>query len=321
MLAAIGISEDEEAIYRAVVRAHSPVSADDLKRLEVGALASIRRSLIRLEEAGLVTRVAGSPMRFVAARPDSAIQVLVRRRQEQLERALLTAQELLKDHLSAPRRDPGELVEVILGRNAIYQRYQQMQLSAQEQVVGFDRPPYASDVPGPANQAEIQAIARGVDWRSVYDRSVLELPGRIERIREIVRAGEQARVGDVPMKLVIVDQQQALIPLSIEEPGFESAVIVHRSSLLQALYTLFESLWARAVPFRDELGTDEKRSLDAEDSRILGLLAVGLKDEAIAHHLGMGTRTVRRRIAQLMEELGAATRFQAGLQAAKQGLI
>jgi DNA-binding NarL/FixJ family response regulator len=49
-----------------------------------------------------------------------------------------------------------------------------------------------------------------------------------------------------------------------------------------------------------------------------GLLASGMKDEAIAHHLGWSHRTTRRRIATLMASLNADTRFQAGLYAARQ---
>ena len=39
---------------------------------------------------------------------------------------------------------------------------------------------------------------------------------------------------------------------------------------------------------------------------------MGLKDEAIARFLGVGLRTVRRRIAALMSIHGVDTRFQLG---------
>ncbi|MFI6494765.1 hypothetical protein [Streptomyces sp. NPDC050564] len=46
--------------------------------------------------------------------------------------------------------------------------------------------------------------------------------------------------------------------------------------------------------------------------QLLHLLTSGLKDEAAARHLGLSLRTVRRRIAALMDRTGANTRFQAG---------
>ena len=45
------------------------------------------------------------------------------------------------------------------------------------------------------------------------------------------------------------------------------------------------------------------------------------KDEQIARALGMSVRTVRRRVADLMDELGADSRFQAGVEAVRRGWI
>ena len=50
---------------------------------------------------------------------------------------------------------------------------------------------------------------------------------------------------------------------------------------------------------------------------LLQQLAAGAKDEQIARTLGLSLRTVRRRVADLMIELGADTRFQAGVEAVR----
>ena len=52
---------------------------------------------------------------------------------------------------------------------------------------------------------------------------------------------------------------------------------------------------------------------------LVNLLASGRKDEAIARQLGVSGRTLRRRIAEVQDQLGATSRFQAGLQAARRG--
>ena len=59
----------------------------------------------------------------------------------------------------------------------------------------------------------------------------------------------------------------------------------------------------------------------AQDAHLLALMAAGLKDEVVARQLGLSLRTVRRRIARLMDELGADTRFQAGIEAARRGWL
>lgn len=54
---------------------------------------------------------------------------------------------------------------------------------------------------------------------------------------------------------------------------------------------------------------------------LLAQLASGAKDEHIARTLGLSLRTVRRRIAALMSDLGVDTRFQAGAEAVRRGWL
>ena len=57
------------------------------------------------------------------------------------------------------------------------------------------------------------------------------------------------------------------------------------------------------------------------NQQILCYLALGHTDEQIARRLSLSVRTVRRRIARVMEELDAASRFAAGVKATRDGLI
>jgi len=60
----------------------------------------------------------------------------------------------------------------------------------------------------------------------------------------------------------------------------------------------------------------------ADEPRLLvRQLASGAKDEQIARTLGLSLRTVRRRVADLMIELGVDTRFQAGAEAVRRGWL
>jgi len=75
-------------------------------------------------------------------------------------------------------------------------------------------------------------------------------------------------------------------------------------------------MWAMASP------VPMRRTSDvAEDDHLLALLSRGFKDEAIARYLGWSLRTVRRRVARLMDELGAKTRFQLGAEAVRAGRL
>ncbi|MQA60571.1 MAG: transcriptional regulator TrmB, partial [Actinophytocola sp.] len=54
---------------------------------------------------------------------------------------------------------------------------------------------------------------------------------------------------------------------------------------------------------------------------LLTLLAAGVKDETIARQLMISPRTVTRRVAELLDERGARTRFQAGALAQQRGWL
>lgn len=54
---------------------------------------------------------------------------------------------------------------------------------------------------------------------------------------------------------------------------------------------------------------------------MLRLLSLGATDEFAAAQLGISVRTVRRMVAQIMNRLGARSRFQAGVKAADRGWL
>ncbi|SDJ23212.1 helix-turn-helix transcriptional regulator [Nonomuraea jiangxiensis] len=316
-LSAVGVDADDERIYRDLLRrprATLPELAAHTGRTTVG----LRRAFARLEELGLVSRMAGRPIRFVPTRPDIAVAALISRREEGLAQARLAALALLAETPRTENQAPEELVEVVQGQTAVVQRFTQLQQTATEELLVLDRPPYAQD-PSQQNITEMERLAHGVLVRGIYDVSALEIPGKLRLAQEAAAAGEQARISpEVPMKLAIADRRSAILPLSTTASAHaDSAVIVYSSTLLDALVTLFEVLWRSALP----LPAKSLSGLPADlpDPELFTLLAAGLKDEAVARQLGVSLRTVHRRVSELMDRLGARTRFQAGLLAARRG--
>lgn len=319
-LEGIDLTADEEAVYRTLLDAPSASLVDlvEASRLSRGR---IRQVLASLEGAGLASRSPQVPARFLPTPPDVAIELLVVRREEQLKRTRLAAQELTR-HFRRQQRDRSvELVEVVTGPEAIKQRFAQLQRAATSEMLMFDKPPYVANTVR-VSEFELDALSRGVHWRALYDRRALEMPGQLQALRELTAAGEHARTIDgLPMKLAVANRSLGLVPLNPEDPE-EGAVVVHSSPLLTAIIMLFDALWARAMPIHVE-GTDvaptgARRSTSSHlDEHIVSLLAAGLQDQAISHQLGVGRRTVQSHVAVIMDSLGAATRFQAGWMAAK----
>ena len=81
-----------------------------------------------------------------------------------------------------------------------------------------------------------------------------------------------------------------------------------------------DGAFQRTFAFR---GPDLEAATARPDERrfLLEQLMAGATDEVIARKLGIGLRTVRRRIAELMTELGVDTRFQAGVEAVRRGWL
>jgi DNA-binding CsgD family transcriptional regulator len=60
---------------------------------------------------------------------------------------------------------------------------------------------------------------------------------------------------------------------------------------------------------------------DAETAALLAMLAAGMTDASIARSLSWSMRTTQRRMRQLMNDLGATSRFQAGVAAREKGWL
>jgi hypothetical protein len=318
MLQALGIDRDDEAVYRALVRVGEGRSAD-LAGSAGLPTASVTAAVARLEAIGLVT--VGPGDQVAAVRPDLAIQALVAEREAALQRSAAAARALATEY-RAERPEPPhvDVADIVRGRAELQARYRQLQLGAREEVLTFDRPPYVATLG--VNDDEIEHLARGAASRGLYAAAALDVPGQLDWLRAAVAAGEQARVlPDLPLKMSIADRKVALLPLTMDPASVGTiGLLIGPSALLDALVVLFETLWERAVPL-DRVLSGSVSPLDAADPEpavdapLLALLAAGLTDDAIGRQLAVSPRTVRRRVAALMERLDARTRFQAGLQA------
>ena len=130
-------------------------------------------------------------------------------------------------------------------------------------------------------------------------------------------AGEQVRVlPEVPTRLLVVGDSHVVLPEPLGYADLPLAVIRQRG-VVEAMTQWFDLLWERAAAPAVAVrvaGRDQRRFL-------LQQLAAGQHDEQIARRLGLSLRTVRRRVADLMTELGADSRFQAGVEAARRGWL
>jgi DNA-binding CsgD family transcriptional regulator len=158
------------------------------------------------------------------------------------------------------------------------------------------------------------AGGRGV--RSIYPTEALHRPQWLAAVRRWAELGEDVRLlPSPPLRLMVFGVQAALVPVEWGSSPVRR-VVVRTPGVVDALRLLFEVLWRQGAPMP---GTQPAG--DRQNQQVLRLLAAGAKDETIARQLGLSLRTVRRRVAEQIGELGATTRFQAGVEAARRRLI
>ncbi|WP_236788915.1 LuxR C-terminal-related transcriptional regulator [Amycolatopsis sp. GM8] len=316
MLEALGLGAAEEAVLGSLVDYRSrPGSIAAATGLPLAEVESILRTLLAKQ---LISR---NGEEYAPAPPDVSLGPLLVREQAELEvarAAITTLAERYRD--GARRRDPAQLVEVIIGADAIRGQALSLQRNAREEMLWFCRGG-AIALESSENIEEFRALERGVRYRVLYENSWLEGPGAMESLIEGIRAGEIARTTPtLPIRLAVSDRSVALCPLPVDETtGEPTAALILGSSLLVALIALFDSYWERGAPVRIDGTTGVP--LSAEERQLLSLLVSGIGDKSIAKALQVSLRTVQRRVQEMMLRANARSRMQLAWQASKLGWL
>lgn len=170
-----------------------------------------------------------------------------------------------------------------------------------------------------ASLRDSRMLARGVRLRTLYHHTArFNSPSQAYVATMSALGGEYRTAHQLVGRVIVFDRELAFMTSRDDGPG---AVVVRDPSVVHFLYELFEQMWSQAQPFSDAAADGLEAVAKDLDRTILWLLAAGLKDEAIARRLGMSLRTTRKHIADIMQVLGAQSRFQAGVAVAARGLL
>lgn len=318
-LAVIGFSGAQEALYRVVLR-HSGSNLTQLATL-VGLTSEALREQVGLFVAAGVVDVRDDVV--IALPPGEAIARLVsdegqrlRGRAEQLEAVRGLLPTLSAEHVTALAPVGEEITVELVEGGDVEQLVRRLSVASTGDLLWL-RPDQWRLTEGLEIDDWVKGLLKsGRRSRAIYPARVLEEAPDVIRAR--AEAGEHVRIlAEVPCRLAVMGSSAALIS-EMFGVATERRLVIRQNSLIDSLTLLFESLWEKAmsVPGLDGQRQDE----GASDRRLLlGQLAAGAKDEQIARVLGLSVRTVRRRVAELLDELGAESRFQAGVEAVRRG--
>jgi DNA-binding CsgD family transcriptional regulator len=324
-LARLGVDPSAEAAYRAALERPAWTIEAFAQRMGLARADAVRLA-DRLAEVDLVRFDAGRT-RLWPVSPQLGLTALIARREAELarswhdlEQGRLAAADLAADFESISRTRLDGAVDVAYGADAARRRVAELVGRATGEVVAMSIP--VPGVPDPMTEprpGDLAGLARGVGFRTV-------VPDRIRAdpltLRKLAGGGAEVRTAStVPMSALVVDAGVAVFPVAPSRSrGRVGVVSVRLSSVVTTAVELFERVWADAVPLGRATGAQDDEPDDRE-RELLALLLSGCTDQSAAYKLGISVRTVRRMVADLMERLGARSRFQAGARAAERGWI
>lgn len=319
----LGLDELAHAVYRFTLSQPGCRPEDLLLHLD-GDEDAIRRSVDRLLELALLRPVSGT---LVPTRPPLALRTLLQRQQSELLRQEreFTQIKAAVDRLSEEyeyAQAPGSHAgwERLETPAAIHARMERLAGKAAIECLSL----LPADTTGEALNArrpiDQHMLERGVSVWNLHLESIYNDRPALGYARWLAsNGGGVGTVPTLPLWLVIYDRTTALLSIDPHDPA-AGAVEVTGAGFLTGLVSLFERIWASMTP----LDADEAASGDEPspvEREVLRLMGQGLTDEAVCKKLGIGLRTLRRMIAELMERLGARSRFEAGANAVDRGWL
>lgn len=316
--------DDAAAVYRAMLDDHTRTVGDLAAVLSLSR-PRVRKALDTLADAALLHPADADPLLLVPSSPRIGMTRLVA--QAELELAAqaqrVVAVRSLMETMAA-EHDAHLHREALVHHltvEAVRHRLEELSLEARTECVSLNpgraHRPDAMAASKPLNQ---RALERGVAIRAVYQDSFRHDQATLDYARWLTEIGGRARtMPEVPMLLVIVDREVALLPRVVGDPS-QGAIEVRSPAIVAALVEHVETVWLLAEPF-GEVRRREAPTTNATSRQLLHMLASGVTDESAARRLGLSTRTVRRLMSDFMTQTGATSRFQAGVEAARRGLL
>lgn len=321
LLDLVGLTADDEDFYLRLLRS-SGSSVRNLSEASGIPESVLEQELRRFADAGLVrvvdglVRTVGPEMAFGPVLTAEAARV--QDEAERLDVVRHTLPTLVAEHASSrERRERPVQAEVVEGGDFV-EMFRGLCDQAEGDLCWLRPDQWQLSTAGDMNDLLRTLMEQGRSSRAIYPAGALEKAPDALRVRADL--GEHVRLLDaVPSRMAMIVGAAVLLP---EQWGVPTSrrLLVREPAVVDGFLALFDTWWDRSVSVP---GLDEGSVTVGLQTRqlLLQQLAAGAKDENIARALGMSLRTVRRRVAELMDQLGVESRFQAGVEAVRRGWI
>jgi DNA-binding CsgD family transcriptional regulator/sugar-specific transcriptional regulator TrmB len=331
VLHVFGISERAETVYRVMLSDPSLGVHDLAERLQIGP-DDVRSAFDELARAALLRPSLTTPDQWRAVNPEVGLEAVLARQQAELvqqqnriEEARAAAAALMAEYTKLRPGWQYAEVEQLIGVAAVRERIEELAPKVQSEMLTFmPDGAQASDTIDAGSPLDRSMLERGVRIKSIFLDSFRNDPKTLAYSRWLTDLGGEIRtVPALPMRMLVYDRQLGIVPIDVEDSS-AGAVLLQGPGLIAGLIALFDQVWAKAKPLDTSRRHRVKSSADeptSQERELLRLLAQGLTDELVARRLGVSVRTMRRVAADLMDRLGARSRFQAGALAMARGWV
>lgn len=327
MLEPLGVDEATFAVYHALL-SQPESTPEQIAALVDQSVNDVLDLMDKLRKLGLLVPTWANPEGEHAVHPRVGLANLAERRRTALnaELGLLREAEASAEIVAEQynelltARSSGD-VELVKGRANVSRRIDEMAMKARDSFWALI-PAHVDETVRPvAGSPDLPLLERGIRLRAIYLLNMMESKIASDYAGTIHRMGGEVRATPtIPMRLLIFDQEIAIMPMDPDNPT--AGAVIHRSpAVVNVAMTLFDAYWAHASELFAPDDRDNESPLTPHEAEVLRLLAGGAKDEQVARLLGISLRTARRITANLSERLDAASRFELGVAAAKRGWV
>jgi len=247
-----GFTRDEAEIFVFLLRAGPCPASVVARRFEISRMKAYR-ALKELEEKGLVHRIMGRPVRFVAAPLKETLDRYIDEVRGKLERLEEGEREITESWERLSRRVEPSLEEprfrIFQGRQQIYDLIQKMGERAAKEVIVLTTANDLTRLSLLGIDDDLKALARrGAQVRvltPVFKENLGDVEGLLDGV-EVRSASLPA-----PMRIVVVDDNEALTTVAMDDTMSvttqdDTGLWTNASSYIKAMKVFLEALWGMA---------------------------------------------------------------------------
>lgn len=255
-LTSLGFTESEAKIYLHLLKNNNCTASEISKSTGVSRTQTYQVINSLIKQNMCIERL-GSVKKYSAVNPETATQSIEKDLEEK-KNILESMKPILSNLFENDNQNdnPFEFIRVLYTKSSIIQTVENLERSARESVLAFNKPPYAmnldimneNEISMEFRTSERESITKGVTYKSLYEiENNAHFTKKIDyfqSMNEIVKVSPK-----LPFKLFIFDKK--IITLALQNKMSSGlkfvTLLIEHSDLARSLAEIFEIYWESSL--------------------------------------------------------------------------